>query len=91
MAALFAGDVDDVDVTTQMLARDGETRHVQIIARAVRDGNGRVTDTQGVVVDQTALHVAEERRSRKCWRAREGVEDEQRRIATSSTTTRSRW
>ena len=81
MAALFAGDVDDVDVTTQMLARDGETRHVQIIARAVRDGNGRVTDTQGVVVDQTALHLAEERRTEALRALITAGEDVQRRIA----------
>lgn len=81
MGALYAGDVDAVDVPTRMITADGGIREVQIIARALRDHAGVVTHTQGVIVDLTDLRRAE-RRNREVMAALvNAAEAEQARIS----------
>ncbi len=81
LGALYAGEVDAVDLPTRLITAEGGTREVQMIARALRDQAGVVTHTQGVIVDLTDLRRAE-RRNREVMSALvNAAEAEQARIS----------
>ena len=79
---LVDGTVDAVDLSVRMVARDGSLRHVQVIARAIRDGEGVAIGTQGVIVDLTELRAAEQRSHEVLGALVTAAEDERSRIAT---------
>ena len=82
MTAVRAGSIDEVDEPIRMVAKNGQVRYTQLLARPLLDENGKVAEVQGVIVDLTALREAE-RRSRDVTAALvNAAEAEQARIAT---------
>jgi PAS domain S-box-containing protein len=82
MTRVRSGEVDEVDEPVRMVAKNGQVRYTQLIARPLLDETGKVAEVQGVIVDLTALREAE-RRSRDVTAALvNAAEAEQARIAT---------
>ncbi|HET7379823.1 MAG TPA: PAS domain-containing protein [Gaiellales bacterium] len=81
MTRVRSGEVDEVDEPVRMVAKNGQVRYTQLIARPLLDETGKVAEVQGVIVDLTTLHEAE-RRSREVTAALvNAAEAEQARIA----------
>ncbi|MDX6521276.1 MAG: hypothetical protein QOF08_1881 [Gaiellales bacterium] len=79
---MLEGEVAGADEAVTMVASDGSKRYVQIIARTMRDPDGVLTGTQGVIVDLTELRLARQRSLDVLGALVTAAEDERARIAT---------
>jgi PAS domain S-box-containing protein len=78
---LYRGEADRYDIQLRMRNADGRTRHVHMIARDLRDGEGARLALQGVIVDVTDQRMAEQRRREALEALVTAAEAEQTRIS----------
>src|SRR3954451_12641323 len=78
---LYRGEADRYDIQLRMRNADGRTRHVHMIARDLRDGEGARLALQGVIVDVTDQRMAERRRREALEALVTAAEAEQTRIS----------
>jgi PAS domain S-box-containing protein len=79
---LYRGETDRYDIQLRMRnAADGKVRHVHMIARDLRDGDGARIALQGVIVDATDQRMAEQRRREALEALVTAAEAEQTRIS----------
>ena len=78
---LYRGETDRYDIQLRMRNADGRTRHVHMIARDLRDGEGVRLALQGVIVDVTDQRMAEQRRREALEALVTAAEAEQTRIS----------
>jgi PAS domain S-box-containing protein len=79
---LYRGETDRYDIQLRMRnAGDGKVRHVHMIARDLRDGEGTRLALQGVIVDVTDQRMAEQRRHEALEALVTAAEAEQTRIS----------